>query len=190
MTESKDSITEEMQKTEGRPSIWHELWEVVQTLLLAAILYFAIDAVFDRVRVENVSMETTLMPGDVLVVNKLAYKLGDYQTGDIVTFHNPNNEEEDFIKRLIGKPGDTVVVSGGKVSVNGVALVEKYISGPPDYEGEWVVPEDAVFVLGDNRNQSSDSHSWGFVPVNDVIGKAIFVYWPMDAITAITNPYK
>jgi signal peptidase I len=173
-----------------KPSIWRELWDVVQTLLLAAILYFAIDAVFARVIVENVSMENTLMPGNVLVVNKLAYKLADYKTGDIVIFHNPNFEEEDFIKRLIGTPGDTVVVKDGKVLVNGTALEESYIRETPDYEGEWVVPDDAVFVLGDNRRQSSDSHSWGYVPLDDVVGKAIFIYWPPKAIKPITDPYK
>ena len=170
-------------------TFWRGVWEIVQTLLLAAILYFAIDAVFARVRVENISMETTLMPGDVLVVNKLAYKLGKYTTGDIVIFHNPAYEKEDYIKRLIGTPGDKVVIHNGQVSVNGVVLTENYIAAAPNYEGEWSVPQDAVFVLGDNRNQSSDSHVWGFVPLKDVVGKALVVYWPLNYIKFITNPY-
>ncbi len=173
-----------------KSEFWKQLLELVETLLLAVLLYFAIDAVFARVRVENISMQPTLYQGDVLVVNKLAYKLGDYKTGDIVIFHNPNFEEEDFIKRLIGTPGDTVVVKDGRVLVNGTELEESYIRETPDYEGEWVVPDDAIFVLGDNRRQSSDSHSWGFVPLDDVVGKAIFVYWPPQAIKAITDPYK
>jgi signal peptidase I len=171
------------------PTIWRELWEIVETILLAVILYFAIDAVFARVRVENISMETTLMPGDVLVVNKLAYKFGDYQTGDVVIFHNPSFLQEDFIKRVIGAPGDTVAIHHGQVAVNGVSLAENYISAPPDYEGEWTVPEDSIFVLGDNRNQSSDSHVWGFVPINDVVGKALFVYWPWNAMKILSDPY-
>jgi signal peptidase I len=134
-------------------------------------------------------METTFMPGDVLVVNKLAYKLGHYKTGDVVIFHNPNYEKEDFIKRIIGTPGDTVVIQDGKVYVNGNLLQEKYISQPPLYEGEWRVPNDALFVLGDNRNESSDSHVWGYVPLTDVVGKALFVYWPWNAITIISYPY-
>jgi len=174
----------------GYASVWRELWDVVETILLALILYFAIDAVFARVRVENISMETTFMPGDVLVVNKLAYKLGDYKTGDVVIFHNPNYEKEDFIKRIIGTPGDTVVIKDGKVYVNGNLLQEKYISQPPLYEGEWRVPSDALFVLGDNRNESSDSHVWGYVPLTDVVGKALFVYWPWNAITIISYPYS
>jgi signal peptidase I len=189
MVEPEDKIGIQPSESVGYSSVWRELWDVVETILLALILYFAIDAVFARVRVENISMETTFMPGDVLVVNKLAYKLGDYQTGDVVIFHNPNYEKEDFIKRIIGTPGDTVVIKGGKVYVNGNELQEKYISQPPIYEGEWRVPNDALFVLGDNRNESSDSHVWGFVPLKDVVGKALFVYWPWNAITIISYPY-
>lgn len=187
--EDEDKLSIQSSESVGYSSVWRELWDVVETILLALILYFAIDAVFARVRVENISMETTFMPGDVLVVNRLAYKFGDYKTGDVVIFHNPNYEEEDFIKRVIGAPGDTVVIKDGQVSVNGKILQEKYISQPPLYEGEWHVPNDAIFVLGDNRNESSDSHVWGFVPVTDVVGKALFVYWPWNAITVISYPY-
>lgn len=187
--EEEQKIGIQPSESVGYASVWRELWDVVETILLALILYFAIDAVFARVRVENISMETTFMPGDVLVVNKLAYKLGDYKTGDVVIFHNPNYEKEDFIKRIIGTPGDTVVIKDGKVYVNGNLLQEKYISQAPMYEGEWRVPSDALFVLGDNRNESSDSHVWGYVPLTDVVGKALFVYWPWNAITIISYPY-
>jgi signal peptidase I len=188
--ENQEPVLAPQVEEKKKTPIWHEIWELVETLILALILYFAIDAVFARVRVENISMEHTLMPGDVLVVNKLAYKLGNYHTGDIITFHNPAFEKEDYIKRLIGKPGDEVVVTDGKVYVNGVELNENYIAAPPDYEGDWTVPDDAVFVLGDNRNQSSDSHSWGFVPLKDVVGRALFVYWPWNAIKILSDPYK
>jgi signal peptidase I len=164
------------------------LSEIIQTLVLALILYFAIDAVFARVRVVNISMQPTLVEGDIILVNKLAYKIGKMQTGDVVIFHNPSDLTEDYIKRLIGKPGDTVVASNGVVSVNGIPLDEPYIADQPYYDGEWQVPLDAVFVLGDNRNQSSDSHVWGFVPLNDLVGKALAVYWPLDAVKIITHP--
>ncbi len=162
--------------------------EILQTLVLAVILYFGIDAVFARVRVINISMQPTFYEGDVLLVNKLAYKLGKMHTGDVVIFHNPSFLEEDYIKRLIGKPGDTVKAEGGKIYVNGVALDEPYLAQPPYYLGEWVVPADSVFVLGDNRNSSSDSHSWGFVPVDDLVGKALLVYWPLRAVKIIQQP--
>jgi signal peptidase I len=161
--------------------------ELLQTLLLAALLYFAIDAVFARVRVLNISMQPTLYEGNIVLVNKLAYKFGDMKTGDVVIFHDPHNREEDFIKRLIGKPGDLVVVREGEVYVNGNPLDEPYIASQPVYSGSWEVPQDSIFVLGDNRNQSSDSHSWGFVPLTDVVGKALVVYWPLDEVKVVTH---
>lgn len=162
-------------------------FELLQTLVLAVLLYFAIDAVFARVRVLNISMQPTLVEGDVILVNKLAYKLGKMHTGDVVIFHNPNDLTEDYIKRLIGKPGDAVEVSDGVVYVNGVGLDEPYLAETPMYSGTWQVPEDSIFVLGDNRNQSSDSHSWGFVPLEDLVGKALVVYWPFDAMKVLSH---
>jgi len=174
---------------ETKKPFWQSAFgEIIQTLLMAIILYFAIDAVFERVMVLNISMQPTLYEGNLVLVNKLAYKLGELQTGDVVIFHNPNFLEEDYIKRLIGKPGDVIKVSDGKVNVNGVDLDEPYIAAPPDYEGEWVVPEGSLFVLGDNRNSSSDSHSWGFVPVEDLVGKALVVYWPISEIKILSHP--
>lgn len=179
-----ESLTPPGQPASSARSFFSEL---LQTLLLAALLYFAIDAVFARVRVLNISMQPTLYEGNIVLVNKLAYKLGQMKTGDVVIFHDPNSHNEDFIKRLIGKPGDQVVVQNGEVFVNGVQLDEPYIAVEPAYAGTWQVPEDSIFVLGDNRNQSSDSHSWGFVPFPDVVGKALIVYWPLDEIKLVTH---
>jgi len=162
--------------------------EVVQTVVLAAVLYFLIDAVVARVRVENISMEPTLMPGDFLLVNKLAYHFGTMQRGDIIVFHDPGDPSQDYIKRIIGLPGDNVQVQDGKVSVNNQVLTENYISAPPDYQGAWTVPADSLFVLGDNRNSSSDSHSWGYVPESYVVGRAIFIYWPFNVVKALNRP--
>jgi signal peptidase I len=183
------SIQPEISNQPKKNALRAVLIEILQTLLLALVLYFAIDAVFARVRVINISMQPTFYEGDVLLVNKLAYKLGKVHTGDVVIFHNPSFLEEDYIKRLIGKPGDVVKADAGLIYVNGIPLDEPYISQPPYYLGEWVVPEDAVFVLGDNRNSSSDSHSWGFVPLEDLVGKALVVYWPFDAAKLIRQPH-
>lgn len=155
---------------------------------MAVALYFLIDAVVARVRVENISMEPTLQPGEFILVNKLAYRLGEFRYGDIVVFHYPPNPAEDYIKRVIGLPGDEITVEKGQVFVNGYGLSEPYISSPPDYGGEWKVPDDAIFVLGDNRNQSSDSHSWGFVPRDYVVGKALVIYWPVDKLKVLNQP--
>lgn len=152
--------------------------EVLQTVLMALVLYFLIDMILGRVRVENISMLPTLNPGEFILVNKMAYRIGDFQHGDIVIFHH--TETEDYIKRVIGLPGDEIRVQDGVVFVNNQPTQESYISSPPNYAGNWTVPADHLFVLGDNRNQSSDSHSWGFVPTNTVVGRAMVVYWPID----------
>ncbi|NLF49527.1 MAG: signal peptidase I [Leptolinea sp.] len=162
------------------------LLELIQTLILAAILYFMIDFVIARVRVENISMKPTLQPGEFLLVNKMAYKLGEMKRGDIVIFHH--TAEEDYIKRLIGLPGDLVEIRNKVVKVNEKVLDEPYIAALPSYNGKWVVPEGSIFVLGDNRNQSSDSHSWGFVPREKVIGKALAIYWPIENAQVLTHP--
>lgn len=141
-----------------------------------------------RVRVDNISMLPTLQPGEFLLVNKIEYKLGSVQRGDIVVFHYPLNPSEDYIKRVIGIPGDTVTISNNKVMVNDQTLTELYISAQPVYSGTWQVPEGKVFVLGDNRNQSSDSHSWGYVPFENIVGRALVVYWPLDQFKILSHP--
>jgi signal peptidase I len=162
------------------------LLEILQTIVLAVALYFGIDAILARVRVENISMKPTLVQGEFLLVNKLAYRLGKPAHGDIIVFrYDPT---EDFIKRVIGLPGDVVEAKDGTIYINQIPLTEPYVAQKPDYTGSWQVPQDSLFVLGDNRNQSSDSHIWGFVKFTDVIGKAIVIYWPFDAARIISKP--
>lgn len=164
------------------------LLEMIQLLVLPVLLYFAIDSVIARVRVQKVSMEPTLQPGEILLVNKLEYRFGEIEYGDIVTFHYPLDPQLDYVKRVIGLPGDDVVISNGQVAVNGRQLNEPYISAAPEYSGTWRVPESSLFVLGDNRNPSADSHVWGFVPFENLIGKAFAVYWPPGSIRALPTP--
>lgn len=172
-----------------RSAAWRFFLETFQTILLALVLYFLIDSVIARVRVENVSMKPTLQPGQYVLVNKLAYRLGNVQHGDIIVFHYPPNPSEDYIKRVIGLPRDLVQIRNGIIFVNDQALSEKYTASPPVYNGEWSVPEGSLFVLGDNRNQSSDSHVWGPVPISNVVGKALAVYWPLNDIKVLTQPF-
>lgn len=153
--------------------------DILETVVLSVLLFLGINAISARIRVESISMQPTLFAGDFVIVNKLAYNLGEPKRGDIIIFHYPPDPgREPYIKRVIGLPGDTIRVDTGKVYVNETALVESYISAPPSYTGSWNVPEDNLFVLGDNRNSSSDSHSWGMVPLENVIGKAEVIYWP------------
>lgn len=171
-------VSEELEAAESanQPGIMRVLLDVFETLVLALVLYFAIDAMVARVRVLNISMQPTLVPGEFVMVNKLAYKFGEIGRGDIVVFHY--DEREDYVKRVIGLPGDEVEVRDGIVYISDVPLIEPYIRENPTYVGKWTVPRGELFVLGDNRNQSSDSHSWGFVPIEEVVGRAIMIYWP------------
>ena len=172
----------------GQMSLRQFLIETLQTILIALVLYLLIDGLVARVRVENISMEPTLIQGEFVLVNKLAYRLGDMQRGDIVVFHYPLNPEEDYIKRIIGLPGDNIKIHHGQVFVNDHGLDEPYLVTPTLYAGEWVVEDATVFVLGDNRNKSSDSHDWGTVPVENIVGKATLIYWPFKNITSLSLP--
>jgi signal peptidase I len=154
------------------------LLDILETLVLAVVLYVGINAVSARVRVDGFSMRPTLQDGEYILVNKLAYKFSPPKRGDIIVFIFPVNPEEDLIKRIIGIPGDTITVQDGVLSVNGTAVKEPYINAPPAYNGTWQVPEGNLFVLGDNRNDSRDSHQWGLLPIQNVIGRSVLIYWP------------
>jgi signal peptidase I len=159
-------------------SLKRVVFDIVETLILAVVLYFGINAVSVRVRVDGFSMNPTLQDGEYILVNRLAYKLGQPVRGDIVVFSFPMDPKQDLIKRVIGLPGETISVQEGKVFVNAMPLDEPYIAAPPIYNNTWVVPEGQLFVLGDNRNESKDSHEWGMLPMENVVGRAILIYWP------------
>jgi signal peptidase I len=154
--------------------------DILETLVLAVVLYFGINAVSARVRVDGFSMRPTLQDGEYILVNKLAYKFSEPVRGDIVVFVFPVNPEEDLIKRIIGLPGDMITIQDGVLTVNGVAVDEPYINAPPAYNGTWQVSEGELFVLGDNRNDSRDSHQWGLLPIENIIGRAVLIYWPPE----------
>ena len=171
-------IAEPTDPRERRSGALRFILDIVETLILSVVLFAVINAVSARIRVDGASMQPTLETGEFVIVNKLAYMLGKVQVGDVIVFHFPRDPEQEYIKRVIGLPGDRVTVQDGIVSVNGQPLNEDYIAAPPAYESTWKVPADSLFVLGDNRNNSSDSHNWGPVPLDYVVGKAVFVYWP------------
>lgn len=173
--------------TEKKKTTMEVVWEWVQTILMAIALYLAIDYAIGRVRVESVSMQNTLVEGQLLMVNKLNYKFNEPTRGDIIVFHSPVEAGTDYIKRMIGLPGDTITVIDGKLSINGVEIPEAYIPEPMRYKGEWTVPEGQYFALGDNRNHSSDSHIWGFVPRENLVGNVFFRYWPLNKIGVLEN---
>lgn len=158
--------------------VWRFFGELLQTVLIAGVLFLAVNLVTARIRVEGISMEPNLHAGEFVVVNRLAYRWDDPQRGDIIVFRYPLNPDRRFIKRVIGLPGETITIESGRVQVDGRAIDEPYLAVTPRYSGEWMVGSDELFVLGDNRNNSSDSKNWGTLPMEDVIGKAVFVYWP------------
>lgn len=159
-------------------SLKRMLLDILETLILAVVLYFGINAVSVRVRVDGFSMNPTLQDGEYILVNRLAYKIGHPVRGDIVVFSFPMDPKQDLIKRVIGLPGESISVQDGKVMINGVPLEEPYIAAPPIYNGTWEVPKGQLFVLGDNRNESKDSHEWGLLPIENVVGRAVLIYWP------------
>ena len=164
-----------------QPINWKRFFlDILETLVLAVVLYFGINAVSARVRVDGFSMRPTLQDGEYILINKLAYTLDEPMRGDIVVFVFPVNPEEDLIKRIIGLPGDTVAIQDGVLSINGAVVTEPYINAPPAYNGTWPVSEGELFVLGDNRNDSRDSHQWGLLPIENVIGRAVLIYWPPE----------
>jgi len=170
--------TEPVPSSEKGLSLGRFMIDLLETLVLSVLLFVGINAVSARIRVDGFSMEPTLESGEFVVVNKLAYRLGQPARGDIVVFRYPYDPQQEYIKRIIGLPGDNIVITNGIVSVNGEALEESYIAAAPAYQTNLTVPEGSVFVLGDNRNNSSDSHNWGAVPVEYLVGKALVIYWP------------
>ena len=199
--------------------------ELAETVILALLIFFAVRAVVQNFRVEGSSMEPSLSGQEYLLVNKAIYfrvnmdrihkflpfvpEDGDGvrrhlfrapRRGDVIVFHFPCERNREFIKRVIGVPGDTVEVKNEQVFINNSPLREEYILAAPNYTyGPRTVPEGHYFVLGDNRRNSFDSHAWGsnctnrpenlrdFVPEENIIGQAWVAYWPFDSLGFVNN---
>jgi signal peptidase I len=196
--------------------------ELVETVILALLIFFAVKSVVQNFRVEGASMEPSMHNNEYLLVNKALYfrvdlsRVHDFlpfvpddngeerhlfrppHRGDVVVFKFPLDPTRDFIKRVIGVPGDTVEVHDEKVFINGSPLTENYILATPNYTfGPKTVPPGMYFVLGDNRRNSYDSHAWGgscgaqtqcdFVPEENIIGQAWVSYWPWDVLGFVNN---
>ncbi|MBN1877805.1 MAG: signal peptidase I [Anaerolineae bacterium] len=155
------------------------LQDALESLLLVVIVFLVINTFTGRYQVHGQSMEPGLYDGQYLIASKVAYWLHPPERGDVVVLDPPNEQSAvPYIKRVIGLPGDHVEVHDQRVWINGIALHEPYISNPPNYPGAWTLQEGEYFVLGDNRNNSSDSHAWGMLSRDHIVGKAVFCYWP------------
>jgi signal peptidase I len=189
--------------------------EILETVALTLLIFLVVRSLVQNFKVEGSSMEPSLRHNQYLLVAKFVYfsvdgaaikeflgPIGDLlpipsgrvylfeppQRGDIVVFRFPNDPSRDFIKRIVGLPGETIEVRNGQVYINGQPLEEPYLRERPSYTFQPVtVPPGHYFVLGDNRNNSSDSHIWGVVPEGNIIGKAWVSYWPPDAIGLVGN---
>ena len=158
----------------------HLAREIIETVALTLIIFLVIRFAIQSYRVSGPSMEPGLNNDEYVIVNKMAYLFHTPERGDVIVFHFPLNTSEDFIKRIIAVPGDTVKVDSTHVWVDGVLLNEPYISAHANPLAEtWKVPANEYFVLGDNRPVSDDSRDWGFVPKDYIVGKAAIVYWPL-----------
>ena len=157
-----------------------EIFSWVMVFVVAFALAFTINkVVYFKVVVPSASMETTIMTGDKVIAFPLAYKLSKPKRGDIIVFPFPDDEEVDYIKRVMGLPGETIEGKDGLVYIEGVPLNEPYVKETLNSDfGPYTVPKDSYFMMGDNRNDSADSRFWTntFVKKDKIKGKAIFKY--------------
>ena len=160
-----------------------ELVAWLKTLVSAAVYaVLIVTFLFQVARVEGLSMAPTLEDQDRLIVNKLVYRIGEPRRGDIVMLYYPLNPEKSFVKRVIAEEGDTVRIVDGRVYVNDIPLKDDYVPNEYRSHDDWgpqVIPDGYYFVMGDHRNNSSDSRHWGFVPKRYIIGKVQVRWWPI-----------
>ena len=157
--------------------------DLLETLVIALVLALIIRQYVIQVSlVPTGSMIPTLNIRDRLFVNKYIYRFNTPERGDIVVFKSPKADGKDYVKRCIGLPGDEIEIIKGYVYVNGKPLVVQGVNIQRDYSffGPVIVPQDQYFMLGDNRANSQDSRYWGFVPKKDLLGKALFTFWPVS----------
>jgi len=154
--------------------------ELLETVVLVVAIYSLVRLATASFMVVGPSMEPNFYTGQFLLVSRVNYILGNPSRGDIIVFHYPRNPEEDYIKRVIGVPGDTVDIHDQQVFINGVGLSEPYINEPcrTCNTGTWTLGLDEFFVMGDNRNHSSDSRFFGVVDRHFIVGQALIRYWP------------
>jgi signal peptidase I len=180
--------------------IYTFLLDAVQTLLVAAAVFLIIYMfLFRPFQVNGESMHPNFLNGEYVLTNLIALRVGNPKLGDVVVFKAPPDPEKDYIKRVIGVAGDSVMVKDGNVYLNNQLLDEGSFLKPDvkTYAGAFLkegtpvtVPQGEYFVMGDNRSYSSDSREWGFVPQANLIGESFFVYWPVTDAKIVSNPYK
>lgn len=173
-------------------------WEFIEAIVFALAIFVVVYLfLFQPNQVKGSSMYPTFKDGEYILTDKISYRLGLPKRGDVVVFKSPKNSDVDFIKRIVGLPGETVRISGGKVFINNGRLDESFYLDPSIYTGPEsylsenqtvTVPDGYYFVLGDNRPHSSDSRDFGPVTTDEFVGKVFFRYFPVDRFGKIDNP--
>lgn len=166
-----------------------EIISWIKTIVVAVLVaLFITRFVIVNAVVPTGSMKNTIMPNDRLIASRLSYIFSDVERGDIIVFPYPDDEEKLFVKRVIGLPGEAVQIVNGSVYIDGELLEEDYVSSPiidaTQNSGPYIVPEDSLFMMGDNRQSSEDSRYWQntFLKEDKVIGKVLFRYYPKITI--------
>lgn len=173
------------------------IFDTIQVLVFAmSIFAFIYLLILQPHKINGLSMMPNFPDKEFLLTDKVTYRYKDPQRGDVIVFKPPTNKEEEFIKRIIGLPGDTVKIDNGKVYINGILLVEEYIASDVYTAGGFFLREglttevktDSYFVMGDNRPHSSDSREWGLISEKDITGRAWVVYWPISNAGTVELP--
>lgn len=171
-------------RSQPAPTFWAVVWDWTKTLVLCLVVALLLrQFVAQSYTVDGACMQPTLATGQRVFILKPAYLFSSPQRGDIIVFQYPLDPSKDYIKRVVALPGETVAICGGFVYIDGQRLDESLWPVTRDEVrygdlAERVVPAEHFFVLGDNRPQSEDSRVWGFVPAENVRGKAFLLYWP------------
>lgn len=171
--------------------------DILETITFVGSLFIVVYLfIMSPHQIRGASMENTFFNGEYILTSRISYKFNPPKKGDVIVFKSPKNPDIDYIKRIIGTPGDTIRISNNQVYVNGLLQTENYIATPTNLfqngflieDMEISVPEGQLFVMGDNRMRSSDSREFGFIPIADVIGKVFFRYYPVNKMGPIKNP--
>lgn len=179
--------------------IFHAIYEMIEMFVISASIFVVIYLFLAQPhQVKGSSMYPTFHDKEYVLTDKVTFKRRLPQYGDVLVFKAPLNESFDFIKRVIGEAGDTVMIEAGHVYRNGEMLKEDYL--PSEYttaagqflrEGiPFTVPQGTIFAMGDNRDHSSDSRDWGPVPLENIVGRTFIRYWPLDVAEIVKNPVK
>lgn len=189
MSTPPEPIPEATPSAPQEPGIGLRLLAWVRDLMLSVIIALLVIPIFYRpVKVEGTSMMPGLTDQEGIFINQFVYNFSDVQRGDVVVFRFPGDPSKAYIKRVIAVPGDSVEILQGSVIVNGHPLAEPYV--PLEFRDSLSIPRTAIgpdqyFVLGDHRNSSNDSRTWGTVPRKFIFGRAVFAYWPLTRVGSL-----